>query len=69
MTTLRVCQQTDLSLDTSQTQIQGSELYHSNIYLIVDLLEHMKGAVVQIQNYRISVTTGYPREVPMELWD
>ena len=60
------------SSDTSQAQIQGFELAHPNIYPINELLECMKGLVLQIQNYRISMTQGNnrisersPSEVPV----
>jgi hypothetical protein len=42
---------------TSQDQIQGFELAHPNIS-IYDLLEHVKGQVLQIQIFRISMTQG-----------
>lgn len=44
------------SSDTSQAQVQDYELAHPNIYSIDELLEFMKGAVLQFQNYRISRT-------------
>lgn len=44
------------SLHTSQTQIQKFELVHPNIYPFDELLELMKGLVLQIQNYWISMT-------------
>ena len=60
------------SSDTSQAQIQGFELAHPNIYPTSELLECMKGLVLQIQNYRISMTQGNcrisewsPCEVPV----
>ena len=34
---------------------------HPNIYPIDELLEFMKGPVIQIQNYRISMTQGNSR--------
>ena len=46
---------------TIQAQIQGFELAHPNIYPIYELLECMKGLVLQIQNYRISMTQGNNR--------
>ena len=49
------------SSDTSQAQIQGFELAHPNIYPIDELLEHMNGLVLQIQNYKVSVTHGNNR--------
>ena len=33
--------------DTTQAQIQGFELTHSNIYPIYEQLEHVKGPVLQ----------------------
>lgn len=44
--------------DTSQTLIQGFELVHLNIYPIDELLAYIKGPVLQIQNYRTSMTQG-----------
>jgi hypothetical protein len=35
------------NLATTQAQIQSFELAHPNIYLIYELLEHMKGLVLQ----------------------
>ena len=46
------------SLDSSQAQIQGFELAHASTYPIEELLECMKGSVLQIQNYRVSMTQG-----------
>ena len=46
---------------TSQTQIQGFELTHLNIYTISELLECRKVLVLQIQSYRISMTQGNNR--------
>jgi len=43
---------------TTQAQIQGYELAHSNINSIYELLEHIMGPDMQIQSYRISVTQG-----------
>jgi hypothetical protein len=37
-------------------------LAHTNIYPIYELLEHMKGLVLQIQSYRISMTQGNNRK-------
>ena len=34
---------------------------HPNIYPIYELLEHIKGIVLQIQNYRSSMTLGSNR--------
>ena len=42
--------------DISQAQIQGFELVTPVSYPIYELLEGMKGPVLQIQNYRISTT-------------
>ena len=52
---------------TSKAQIQTFELAHPNIYLIDKLLEGMKGACLEIQNYRISIThyKGSPSEDPV----
>lgn len=44
------------SSDASQTKIQGSELPYLNIYHMSKLLECTTGLVLQIQNYKISVT-------------
>ena len=46
------------SSDTSQAQIHSFESAHPNIYPIYELLVHMKGPFLQIQNYRISMTQG-----------
>ena len=40
----------------TQAQTQGFELVHPNIYPIHELLEHLKGLVLQIPSYRISMT-------------
>lgn len=40
----------------SQAQLQGSELAQPHVYPIYDLLEHVKGSVLQIQSCRISPT-------------
>lgn len=40
---------------------QGFELVQANIYLIHELLGVLKGPVLQIQNYRISMTQGNNR--------
>lgn len=40
----------------TQTQIQGSELAHPNVYSTCELLEHVKGLVLLIQSCRISMT-------------
>ena len=50
------------SSDTSQAQIQGFELAHPNIYPTDELLECTKEAVLQFQNYRISMTQGNNRK-------
>lgn len=47
---------------TTQAQIQGSELAHSNIYIISELLEHVKWPALQIQSFRISMTQGIREE-------
>lgn len=41
---------------TSQVQIQRFELAHLNIYLIYDMLDCIKGTILQILQYRISMT-------------
>jgi len=46
------------SSDTSQAQIRDFELACPNIYPIDELLECVKRPVLQIQNYRISMTHG-----------
>lgn len=46
------------SSDTYQAQIQGSELTYPNIYPIDELMECMKGLVLQIQNYKLSMPQG-----------
>ena len=46
------------SSDTSQAQIQGFELAHPNIYPMDELPECIKRLVLQIQNYRVSMTQG-----------
>jgi hypothetical protein len=46
---------------SSQAQIQGSGMAQPNIYPINELLEYMKGPVLQIQNHRISMTQGNNR--------
>lgn len=56
--------------DTSQVQMQGSELAHPNTHPINELLEYMRVLVLMIQNYRISMTQGnntlsYLRRVPV----
>jgi hypothetical protein len=57
--------------DASQAQFQSSELAHSNIYPVSEMLVCMKGQALQIQNYRTSMTQGNnrisersPSEVP-----
>ena len=44
------------SSDISQAQVQGFELIYPNIYPTDELLECMKWPVLQIQNYRVSMT-------------
>ena len=46
---------------TTQVLIQAFELAHPNIYPISELLEHVKGLVLQIQSCRISMTQGNNR--------
>lgn len=46
---------------TIQVHIRGFELAHPNIYPIYELLEHVKGPVLQIQSFRISMTQGNNR--------
>ena len=41
---------------TTQAQIRGFELTHTNIYPIYELLEHVKEPALQIQSCRISMT-------------
>ena len=41
---------------STEAKIQDFELAHSNIYLIYELLEHVKGLVLQNQSCRISMT-------------
>lgn len=41
---------------TNSATSQAFELARRNIYLIYELLEHMKEVVLQIQSYRISMT-------------
>ena len=43
---------------TTQAQIQDSELAHTNILLVYDLLQLVKGSVLQIQICRITMTQG-----------
>jgi hypothetical protein len=53
-----------------QTQIQGFELAQANIYSIDELLECMKGPVLQIQRCRISMMQGnnrIPERSPSEV--
>ena len=49
------------SSDTSQAQIQAFELIHPNIQPIDELLECMKGLVLQIPSCKISMTQGNNR--------
>ena len=46
---------------TTQAQIQGFELAHPKIYIIHELLGHMKGPVLLIRSGRISMTQGNKR--------
>jgi hypothetical protein len=46
---------------TTQVQIQGFVLAHPKIYIIYELLGHVKGPVPLIQSCRISMTQGYNR--------
>jgi hypothetical protein len=41
---------------SSLTQTQGSGFACPNIYFIYELLEHMKGLIMQVQSCRISMT-------------
>lgn len=43
---------------TTQAQIKAIELAHLKVYLIYKLLEHVKGLVLKIQSFRISMTQG-----------
>ena len=45
-------------LTTIQAQNQGYELAYSGIHSVYDLLENVKGPVLQIQSCRISMTQG-----------
>lgn len=51
---LEICKLT--SSATTQVQIHGLELAYPNIYLVYELLEHVKGLVLQNQSCRISMT-------------
>lgn len=42
--------------ETSQVEIQGFKLAYPNIYPMDELMVCMKGSVLQIQNYRITMT-------------
>ena len=44
--------------DTTQAQIQGFELTHSNIYPIYEQLEHVKGPVLQQDIDRVAGAGG-----------
>ena len=46
---------------TTQAQIQGFELAHTNIHPIYKLLKCVKGPVLQIQSCRIFMTQGNNR--------
>lgn len=48
----------------TQTQIQGFELAHPNIYLRQELLECMKGPILQIQSCRITMA-----QVQQNIWE
>ena len=57
---------------TTQAQTQDTEFAQPSIYPRYELLEHMKGLVLQNQSYRISTTQGNnrisersPREDPV----
>ena len=52
--------------DTTQVQIQGFEMAHPNIYPIYELIQCLKGPVLQTQSCRISKITGYLREVSVK---
>lgn len=43
---------------TTPAYIQGFELVHCYVYLICELLEHMKGLVLQKHSCRTSMTQG-----------
>ena len=45
----------------SPRQIPGFKLAHPKIYIICELLEHMKGTVLLIQSFRIPMTWGNDR--------
>lgn len=45
----------------TKAQIQDFKLSHPNIYPIDELLDHMKGSVLQIQSCSISMTQGNSR--------
>jgi hypothetical protein len=49
------------SSDTSQAQIQSFDLDNPYIYPTGEMQECMKGPVLQIQNYRISMTQASSR--------
>lgn len=53
------------SSDTSQAEIQDFKWAYHNIYTIYELLECMKGPILQMQNYRLRATTRQPRGVPV----
>lgn len=46
---------------TTQTQIQGFEVAHPNIYPTCELLELVKGPVLQNQSCGVSLTQGNSR--------
>lgn len=47
--------------NSATTQIQGFEVTHPKTYFICELLNHVKGPVLQIQSCRISMTQGNSR--------
>lgn len=54
------------SSDANQAKIQGFELTDPIIYITDELLECMKGPVLQIPNYRIPHDTGQQQDVQEE---
>lgn len=52
--------------DTSQVQIQGSEMANPNIYPIDELLKCMKGPVLQIQKLQDLHDTGQQQNIQEE---
>jgi hypothetical protein len=51
------------SSDTSQTQIQGFELSHLNIYPTDELLEYIKGLVLQDPKLQDLHDTGQQQDI------